>query len=312
MRKAKNTSADYIKPLYINGLHGRVLKIKSANKKAKNKTLLIYGHHSSLERMYGVADNLSKYGSVTMPDLPGFGGMDSFYKIDKEPTLDNLADYLATFIKLEFKKQKIILCGMSIGFVIITRMLQKYPELAGQIKMLISIVGFAHKDDFKFKMKTYFLFKWGSRFFSYRIPADFVKYVVLRAPVIKATYRMVENKHVKMKDAGEEERKRRVNFEIGLWQSNDIRTYMVTTTIMMTLDITEQKVDLPLIHISTKADQYFNNTHVNSHLKKIYNGIKIYKTKLKNHAPSVIGDSKRVEAIIPKEVRKQLSKMAKS
>jgi pimeloyl-ACP methyl ester carboxylesterase len=312
MKKVKKTKAEFIKPLSINGLHGRVLKIQSKNIKSKNKILLIYGHHSSLERMYGVAENLSKYGSVTMPDLPGFGGMDSFYKIDQEPTLDNLADYLATFIKLEFKKQKIIIAGMSIGFVIVTRMLQKYPELSKQVNMLISIVGFTHKKDFKFKKKTYYVFQIGSRFFSKRWPAAFVKYAVLRAPVIRATYKIVADKHVKMKDASEEERKRRVDFEVGLWQSNDLRTYMATSVMMLSLDITNIKVGLPLVHIATNRDQYFNNTKVRSHLKKIYKPVEIYKIKLKNHAPSVIGDSKHVEAIIPKEVRKKLSKMARS
>ncbi len=129
--------ADYILPLNINGLQGRMLRLPSTGRK-KREIMYIYGHHSSLERNFGVAEYLNKYGSVTVPDLPGFGGMDSFYKISKEPTLDNMADYLASFIKLRYKKQKFTLTGLSLGFMIITRMLQRYPEIAKQVDVLVS------------------------------------------------------------------------------------------------------------------------------------------------------------------------------
>ena len=86
---------------------------------------MLYGHHSSLERVYGLAEDMSQYGNVTIPDYPGFGGMDSFYKIGMKPTLDNLADYLATFVKLRYRGKKVTIVGMSLGFVIATRMLQR-------------------------------------------------------------------------------------------------------------------------------------------------------------------------------------------
>ena len=90
---------DYIAPLNINGMNGRMLHIAAPKNKNK-ELLLLYGHHSSLERMYGIAEDLNQYGAVTMPDFPGFGGMDSFYTIGMQPSIDNLADYLASFVKL--------------------------------------------------------------------------------------------------------------------------------------------------------------------------------------------------------------------
>jgi pimeloyl-ACP methyl ester carboxylesterase len=104
----------------------------------------VYGHHSSLERWWGVAKFLNRYAAVTMPDLPGFGGMDSFYKIGKTGSINNLADYLASFIKLRYKRKKVIVVGMSLGFVIATRMLQRCPELIKRVDMLVSFAGFAH------------------------------------------------------------------------------------------------------------------------------------------------------------------------
>src|SRR3954468_11091969 len=120
-KKSKNP-ADYIVPLNINGLDGRMLKLPApATKQAQGREILfVYGHHSSLERWWGLVQVLNRYGAVTMPDMPGFGGMDSFYKIGRKPTIDNMADYLAAFIKLRYKRKKIVIVGMSFGFAVAT------------------------------------------------------------------------------------------------------------------------------------------------------------------------------------------------
>src|SRR5581483_6795608 len=77
--------ADYIVPLNMNGLQGRMLHLPAPAGR-KREILLLYGHHSSLERWWGIAQVLNRYGAVTMPDLPGFGGMDSLYKIGRKPS----------------------------------------------------------------------------------------------------------------------------------------------------------------------------------------------------------------------------------
>ena len=162
MAKNPQNPADYIVPLNMNGLQGRMLHLPAP--KGKNREiLLIYGHHSSLERWWGLAQVLNRYGAVTMPDLPGFGGMESFYKIGKKPSIDNLADYLAAFVKLRYKRRRVTIVGMSFGFVIATRMLQRFPDLVKKVDLMISIVGFAHRDDFIFSKTRYWL---------HRIPDD--------------------------------------------------------------------------------------------------------------------------------------------
>ena len=92
MKQIINPTKD-IKPIHINGLNGRMLRVRP-NTHKNVEILLLYGHHASIERMLGVAEVLARYGGVTMPDYPGFGGMDSFYKIKQKPTLDNYADYM--------------------------------------------------------------------------------------------------------------------------------------------------------------------------------------------------------------------------
>src|SRR6478609_3672604 len=96
--KTEPSPADFIQPLYINGMNGRMLHAP-ATKNGKREMLLIYGHHAMLERWWGLVQTLQEFGTVTMPDLPGFGGMDSFYSIGRKPTIDAYADYLASFVK---------------------------------------------------------------------------------------------------------------------------------------------------------------------------------------------------------------------
>jgi pimeloyl-ACP methyl ester carboxylesterase len=308
MKNTAKIKAFQIRPMTINGLRGRMMVYEPKRKNAKRDILLIYGHHSSLERMQGIIENIAKYGRVTAPDLPGFGGMDSFYKINKKPTLDNMADYLATFIKLKYKNRPLTVCALSFGSVVVTKMLQKYPEITEQIDIYISMVGFTSKHDFKFKKRNFYFFRYGASLCSTYLLSQFAKHVVLRGPVIRLAYKSVADKHVKMKDADEEERDKRINFEIHLWQCNDIRTYMDTSVTMLKLDITKQKVNMPVIYISVDADQYFDNKVVKTNLKKVFKKVTMYKSKMNNHAPTVVSSAKEAEPLIPKDVRMLLSK----
>jgi len=312
MKTDAQSPADYIAPLVINGLHGRVMHIPATKKTAKREILLLYGHHSALERMFAIAQNLAQYGAVTMPDLPGFGGMDSFYIIHQKPNIDSMADYLATFIKLRYKKRRITIGGMSYGFIIVTRMLQKYPELTDQVEMLISMVGFMHHDDFKMPAKTQFMYRNTARFCSGALTSTLVRYTALQPFVLKTIYRVQANSHPKMKGASKEELNKRLDFEVFLWHANDVRTYMFTSVALLTIDITNTKVDLPVMHIGVDADQYFDNRHVKKHLRQVFTDVTVYKAHMANHAPTVISDAKEAGSFIPKEVRKLLAKKPKA
>ncbi len=305
--RKKLNPADYIVPININGLNGRMLRLPATNNK-KREILLIYGHHASIERMFGLAEELNRYGPVTLPDLPGFGGMDSFYKIHKKPTLDNLADYLAAFVKLRYNRKRVTLIGMSFGFVIATRMLQKHPELAKKVDLLVSIVGFAHKDDFKFSRRNYRLIRYSASFFSNRVPAFLARYLALQPPLIRAAYTMVADKHSKLKDADEAERDKRINFEIGLWQCNDVRTYMDTTVTMLTVDLCNSQVDLPVHHVAVDVDRYFDNAIVEQHLNIIFKKVHMIDSNMNGHAPTVVADAAAAAPFIPAQIRRALAK----
>jgi pimeloyl-ACP methyl ester carboxylesterase len=174
---------DFIVPLNINGLDGRMLRLPSSTRR-RREILLIYGHHAVLERWWGLAQNLNQYGNVTMPDLPGFGGMESFYKVGVRPNIDSFADYLATFIKLRYKGKRLTIYAISYGFVVVTRMLQRYPELSKKVDMLVCFAGFMHKDDLLYGTKKKKFYGLVARILATRPVAIFIRYCGLNKVVL--------------------------------------------------------------------------------------------------------------------------------
>lgn len=299
---------EYISPIYINGLNGRVLRIKS---KKKREILLVYGHHSSLERIFGIAEVLADFGSVTAPDLPGFGGMDSLSSIDIKADFDSLADYLAAFIKTNYKDKKITLAAFSIGFAITTRMLQKYPDVASKVELLISVAGFSKRDDFKIPVFTQFLYRSLTKIFSGKYTAKIFRYTALNTLVLRVFYQYMPNAKHKFANQTKEEFTRHINFEIELWHNNDVRTYMTTAYAMLTADLTNAKVALPVHHVSIgDSDQYFNNDKVAKHFEMIYQSCSIEKANLSSHMPSVIASKEEAADLFPSSTRRLLSKRA--
>ncbi|MDB5164152.1 MAG: hypothetical protein JWS12_770 [Candidatus Saccharibacteria bacterium] len=298
---------DHIVPLNMNGLRGRMLHL-AAPKSKKRELLFIYGHHASLERYVGFAEALNKYGSVTMPDLPGFGGMDAFYKIGMVPTLDNLADYLASFIRLRFGRRRITVVGMSFGFIVVAKMLQKYPDIAKRVDLVVSVVGFVHKDDFRIKRRNYYLMRAGTFICTNRLIAWSIRTLLFQPTLIRLTYKLVENRNEKLKDATPEIRAERINFEIGLWRSNEVRTYMKTAHEMFTLDLGNKQVDLPVYHISVDGDRYFDNYLVEQHLAVIFNKVTLIKSDMGGHSHTVIATAKEVAPFFPRKIRQLLAK----
>ncbi len=289
----------HIQPLVINGLSGRMLQLPSTKNK-KRELLIIYGQHTSLERMYSLAQELSRFGR--------FGGMDALYKIGEVPNLDEMADYLAAVVKLCYNRKRVTIIGISYGFVVVTRMLQRYPELSKKVDLLISLVGFVHYQDFKFKAKNLKLLRAATRFFSYRIPAWIARHIFLRGVFIRAAYALVANKHSKLKDANPEERRRRIRFEIMLWKCNDIRTYMHSINELLLLNLCTGQVKLPVYHISVAGDQYFDNYKVEQHMRVIFTDFKEYKTSLGTHMPTIVATSEEIAPLLPVGLRRLLSK----
>lgn len=298
--------SDYIVPLEVNGLNGRMLKIPAADKK-KREILLVYGHHASLERLQGLAELLNDYGGVTMADLPGFGGMESFYKIGQKPTLDNMADYLASVIKLRYRNRRFTIVAVSFGFLVATRMLQKYPELAKKVDMLVSLVGFTHYNEFTFSRTRYNMYRLAASFFSQRFPSVFFHNVMLHPLAIRTFYSRSYNAKHKFVGLNREQKRKMIDFEIHLWRCNHARTHMDTSITMLTADNCQKKVDLPVWHLSVQKDNYFNNHVIEQHMRVIFKDFYALPIKMDSHSVSIIASKKDSAPLVPPKLRNALA-----
>ena len=281
-----------------------------APKNKKTEILFVYGQHSSLERWWGLLQYANRLGAVTAPDIPGFGGMESFHKIGKQPTIDNFADYLAAFVKMRYKRKKVVIMGMSLGFVIATRMLQRYPELSKNVVMLVSLVGMTHADDFRFPRARYWFYRSIGAVFSHWLPALVFRYVFLNGSVLRKTYHHTYQARSKFAAAKTpEEHEYFMNVEIGLWHMNDVRTHAKTLSELLVLDNCNKRLDIPVWHVNVDGDQYLDHHRVEQHLKVAFSDVHMVRSKLAHHAPSIIADEASAAPLIPPGLRQALRRL---
>lgn len=307
MKNAAQNPADFVVPLNMNGLRGRMLVVP-APKNRKREILFVYGHHSSLERWWGLVLDLNQYGAVTAPDLPGFGGMESFYKINEKATLDNYADYLAAFVKLKYKRKKVTVVGLSFGFLVVTRMLQRYPDLCNRIEGLTSIVGFAHHDDFNLSQPRRLVYKLLAKTGSARFIAPIVRYGYLNSFVLKRLYLRRYKQQASPEAFNAADVADLIDFDIYLWQANDVRTWLATTYEMLTIDNCGRQIAVPLWHIYVTGDPYFNQSVVEQHMRVIFNEYTEFKAKMASHTPSILANIEEAAPILPKQLRRLLAR----
>lgn len=299
-----------ISPLTYAGLRGRLLHAPGP-KPDSPEIVFIYGHHSSLERWQGIAELFAQHFAVTMPDLPGFGGMESLYKRGKPATLDNLADALADFFASRYAGRQVSVVGMSLGFVIVTRMLQRHPALAKNIHLLVSLFGFASAADFKHPPKN--LYHLASRTFALPVLANLYRMLFLNRFVLSNTYHRTPNAREKFKNATPAQHKEFMEFEITLWQQDDTRTYMKTSHQILTLDNTKKgRVDLPVYHIAVANDRFFDNGRVKAHYRQIFSGFHLLAEVMGgNHAPTRIKNAQEAEGMLPPRLMARLIELHK-
>jgi len=302
---------DFIQPLYINGLNGRMLRVP-APAHTNREILLIYGHHALLERWWGLVENLNDYGAVTMPDLPGFGGMDGFQTIGRKPTINEYADYLAAFVKMHYRRKRVTIVGISFGFVVITRMLQRYPELAKRVDLVVSMVGFMHKTDFLFTPQRRNQIHIAARFFSLPGVAWIIRYCFLNQFIIKRIYVRMPAGRRRFLEMDPITFSSLMDFEVLLWQKNDVRTHWRTTSEFVLLDNCDRQIDLPVWHVASRGDHYFNNEIVEQHMRVVYNDYHRGVMESKAHTPSILGDKKELSIMLPPGLRKVLKRPVRS
>jgi len=300
--------SDYISPMLLQGLKGRKLVMPALDEKKKdNQIMMLYGLHSSIERMQGIIENIAEEGTVTVPDIPGFGGMQSLYSIGIKPTADALSESIYHFIKEHYGNRKFKAVGMSYGFVILTHLLQNHPELKHQMTLIVSLAGLTDRREFIVPKFKYLSWVGILKLFNGKYRSWIFKNIFLRPFILKTIYRLQAANHPKFKDADKQELNRRLDYEVYLWQANEPRTYTLATLDVLQLETPDISIDVPLLHVSIDSDQYVNHTLVLANLKKIYKNVTETQAHMPNHAPTVISSKKDAAPFIPPKARQMLS-----
>lgn len=299
-----------IKELKINGMTGRMAYLPAKKKGAKT-IVFLHGQHAAIERYWSTLEFLNDYGEVIMPDMPGYGGMTSFYKIGKKPTYDNYADYLYTFLKTQKLTKDIWLMGNSWGLQNMTRMFQKYPETQDWVAQPIGLAGFGAGSDFhvttRFRVLLFMLIYPASTWLGSKL-LGFVAFNRVSIKVLMAAFSKAK---AKMQSDDSNLKKDMVYMEEYLWTVNDHRTHATTAISMFRDDLrrySKEKIHLKLHNVVTAHDQYFNNAHVRETMEDLYDSYQDSPLDLHVHNPSMIATKEDVAALIPEQTKKLLLK----
>lgn len=302
-RKLRGLAAPMISPLTVQGMRGRKMVHPSRKPGAGRTIVFVYGIHGSLERFYGVINFLARFGEVVVPDLPGFGGMETFYKIGKQPTLDNYGDYVAEFLQQELPEGRITLIGLSYGFVVITRMLVRHPELHGRVDLVVSAMGLADGRDLNMKPPLRWAVETLLALGQVRALARTIQYFATRRWMLRLMY---SGNNPKMKALPPKERPGLIAFESYLWRCNDMQTYCVAMKELFSLRQTNSEVPLTVHHIETEHDHWLNTDAAEEHIDAIYKKVVVHDSKLIHHGGVAYAEESEAEQIIPAGVVKLL------
>lgn len=302
-KNKKSDFYEFIEELDYQGLKGRLWRAPALKPQAKDHLIIfIYGNHSSLERVRGVNQYLRNFGEILMVDLPGFGGMDSFYKLGKKPTLDNFAHYLHDVLKAHLKpNQKFSIVGFCFGFLIASRFLQLYPTWQPRIRLNISVVGFLSGRSFIFKRIRRHMYILGCWLVANRLGAFVFRYLIVNSWMLRCFYgknTLSKSKFVNMTKA---QKQALLDIEIELWHNNHIRTWGYTLLEMFKSDLVNCKIQTNAYHLAS-PDQYFDHDLIFKDMQTVFKKAKLIFMKLTNHAPTTIIDPAEARRIITGEV----------
>jgi pimeloyl-ACP methyl ester carboxylesterase len=211
-------------------------------------------------------------------------------------------------VKLRFRRKRITIVGISFGFLVVTRMLQKYPELAKKVDVLVSIVGFMHRDDFVYTRVQRQIFRRATRLFATPPVALIIRYGFLNKYMLRKFYMKMPNSKRRFIEVTEAEFNRTMDFEVKLWQANDVRTHWLTTSEFLNVDNCTARVKLPIYHVASKHDHYFNNEMVKQHMQVVFKPYRQFMAGSKAHTPSILADVKAVQVFLPAGLRRVLNK----
>jgi hypothetical protein len=100
-----------------------------------------------------------------------------------------------------------------------------------------------------------------------------------------------------------------MEFEVRLWQCNDVRTHWLTTSEFLNVDNCTSRVPLPVVHVASQEDHYFNNEIVKQHMLVVFKDYSQYIARSKAHTPSILADKNAAGVLLPVGLRRRLDKL---
>ena len=290
----------YIVSLNMNKLEGRMLNYPAKNR--TNNILLIGDLGTDIGFWWGLAKSLHDLGNVTMPDLPGIGGMDSFYKIKKVPDIDAYADYMASFIKMRFRKRKFITVGVGFGFIVLTRTFQRYPELQKNVKFMVSLGGFADHEDYILPKARYLIYSYLSSVFSRKLFSVLFRRVSLNSMALSLFYRWQMSGVVSESDLSALAYRNTRRFIKG-----DARTLMAVISELTRFSNCDKQLELPLEHVDIPT-RYLDWSHNEQHLRVIFPEINYLPPGSKINRYPIKRDKRSAAVYLPNDLKSKIRK----
>ena len=99
-----------------------------------------------------------------------------------------------------------------------------------------------------------------------------------------------------------------MSMEVQLWQENDVRTYMQTTVQLLTVNHCDEQIQLPVWHVYTPNDNYFDNEIIEQQMRVVFSDFTPYPLDVSTHSPSVVATKQQAAVFIPVELREALKK----
>jgi hypothetical protein len=160
-------------------------------------------------------------------------------------------------------------------------------------------------DDFLFSPTRYKLYKLGAKVIGTPPLPIFFRHAILRPAILRAVYARTNNAKHKFKNVKNKEQfDEMMDMEIELWQNNDVRTYMKTSHELLTVDNCKTSIDLPVWHVFTDSDNYFDNAVIEQQMQVVFSAFYPAKIEHNAHAPSVVATKMEASIMIPDVLRK--------
>jgi pimeloyl-ACP methyl ester carboxylesterase len=290
VRKTQSVNEGII-PIRVNRLRGHMLRKKS-NRAPRKEILLLYDQNMDLTTTYRFAKKLSYYGNVTVPYLPGFEGMDSFYKIKLVPSVSNYAAYLASFVALRYKNKRFTIVGLGIGGTIAARMLQNHAKATAKVNQIILLGSTVDRNDIARSGIINFLALAGYNVLLLR-PIVFLSKILVCGSIRGFVIGLTKNSSPQPgKLAAEQEGLPR--------QSYDLRTHFYLQKQLRSLRVQTGQVDIPAYALAINTPPKFSYGTWQQHLHVMFKNVTTKKLGKKPVPTDTIFET------LPAEVKKLL------